>query len=175
MVSDRRHLYWQLGFGCELYHSFYFAMKFFTDQCNNARNLLILRRWHEREGKLGRGHTDERWYEGEMKLGRGHTDERWHEGEGKLGRGHTDERWHGGEGKLGRGHTDERWHEGEGKLGRVLHVVRTRNVRVWLGPTPWLIMLHFWGFGPTLNAIIYISLISLFTVVAFSQTLLCTK
>ena len=30
----------------------------------------------------------------------------------------------------------------------------------------WLLTLHFWGFGPTLNAIIYISLISFFTVVA---------
>ena len=27
---------------------------------------------------------------------------------------------------------------------------------------PWLLTLHFWGFGPTLNAIIYISLINLF-------------
>ena len=30
---------------------------------------------------------------------------------------------------------------------------------------PWLLTLHFWGFGPTLNAITYISLISLFTIV----------
>ena len=36
---------------------------------------------------------------------------------------------------------------------------------------PWLLTLHFWGFGPTLNAIIYISQISfVFTVV--TQTLL---
>ena len=31
----------------------------------------------------------------------------------------------------------------------------------------WLLTLHCWGFGPTLNAIIYISPISSFTVVAF--------